>query len=155
MRQRVYVGAPYVPEDRPGVLEIDPIMQNETLRIPLHKIKGIELEFMYWRKANAIHRWFVENVQDGVDDCREYYVDPEKLKDLYRDLTKAILSQDANVLPTSNGFFFGSTEADQYYWGELQRTVEQLKILIDEWKKPYNEQDPLIRNSDFYYSSSW
>jgi hypothetical protein len=22
----------------------------------------------YWRKANAIHRWFVEHVQDGNDD---------------------------------------------------------------------------------------
>ena len=23
----------------------------------------------YWRKANQIHNWFVENVQDGEDDC--------------------------------------------------------------------------------------
>ena len=23
----------------------------------------------YWRKANEIHNWFVENVQDGIDDC--------------------------------------------------------------------------------------
>lgn len=23
----------------------------------------------YWRKANEIHNWFVENVQDGEDDC--------------------------------------------------------------------------------------
>ena len=24
----------------------------------------------YWRKANQIHNWFVENVQNGEDDCR-------------------------------------------------------------------------------------
>lgn len=23
----------------------------------------------YWRKANQIHQWFVDNIQDGVDDC--------------------------------------------------------------------------------------
>lgn len=23
----------------------------------------------YWRKANQIHNWFVENIQDGIDDC--------------------------------------------------------------------------------------
>ena len=23
----------------------------------------------YWRKANHIHNWFVENIQDGIDDC--------------------------------------------------------------------------------------
>lgn len=26
-------------------------------------------EVGYWRKANQIHNWFVENVQDGIDDC--------------------------------------------------------------------------------------
>lgn len=26
----------------------------------------------YWRKANHIHNWFVENIQDGEDDC-DYY----------------------------------------------------------------------------------
>lgn len=36
----------------------------------------------YWRKANAIHQWFVDNCQDGVDECQEAYVSEEKLKDL-------------------------------------------------------------------------
>lgn len=26
-------------------------------------------EIGYWRKANAVHQWFVNRVQDGVDDC--------------------------------------------------------------------------------------
>ena len=26
-------------------------------------------EVMYWRKANYIHNWFVENIQNGSDDC--------------------------------------------------------------------------------------
>lgn len=28
----------------------------------------------YWRKANAIHKWFVDNVQNGEDDCGIYEV---------------------------------------------------------------------------------
>ena len=36
----------------------------------------------YWRKANAIHRWFVQNVQDGVDDCGTYIVTREQLEQL-------------------------------------------------------------------------
>ena len=35
----------------------------------------------YWRKANQIHNWFVEHVQDGVDDC-EYHNEVTKY-DLY------------------------------------------------------------------------
>lgn len=30
---------------------------------------NIREEIGYWRKANQIHNWFVENVQDGEDDC--------------------------------------------------------------------------------------
>lgn len=30
---------------------------------------GIMEQVGYWRKANEIHNWFVENVQDGIDDC--------------------------------------------------------------------------------------
>lgn len=54
--------------------------------IPTDKIVYIITEAMYWRKANAIHKWFVDNVQGGEDDCGEYYVDPEQLKQLL-DLT--------------------------------------------------------------------
>ena len=36
-------------------------------------------EVGYWRKANQIHKWFVDNVQDGVDDCGEYKVTKEQL----------------------------------------------------------------------------
>lgn len=35
-----------------------------------------------WRKANQIHRWFVEKVQGGVDDCELYEVTEEQLEEL-------------------------------------------------------------------------
>jgi hypothetical protein len=28
----------------------------------------------YWRKANAIHGWFINNVADGVDECQEIHL---------------------------------------------------------------------------------
>lgn len=37
----------------------------------------------YWRKANQIHNWFVENIQDGEDDCRYHReVTKEDLEEL-------------------------------------------------------------------------
>jgi len=45
----------------------------------------------YWRKSNAIHAWFVENVQEGKDDCGEYYVSREQLTALL-ELVRAALS---------------------------------------------------------------
>jgi|1186.fasta_scaffold611083_1 hypothetical protein len=38
------------------------------------KVRFILEDAGYWRKANPVHRWFVENVQHGEDDCRKYYV---------------------------------------------------------------------------------
>ncbi len=46
----------------------------------------------YWRKANAIHRWFVENVQNGVDDCDIYVVTKEQLETL-RNTCQTVLEQ--------------------------------------------------------------
>lgn len=39
-------------------------------------------EVAYWRKANQIHKWFVDNVQNGTDDCKYYLVKKSKIKEL-------------------------------------------------------------------------
>ena len=48
-------------------------------------------EVAYWRKANAIHKWFVDNVQKGKDDCKEYRVTRRNLLDLC-DLVSDVLN---------------------------------------------------------------
>ena len=30
------------------------------------------VEIGYWRKSNQIHKWFVDNIQEGVDNCATY-----------------------------------------------------------------------------------
>ena len=46
----------------------------------------------YWRKANAIHKWFVDNVQNGEDDCGTYDIDVLTLKKL-RNVCRKILNK--------------------------------------------------------------
>ena len=101
----------------------------------------------YWRKANQIHKWFVDNVQDGKDDCGTYYVSQEQLKSL-RDVCQRVLENRnlANVLlPSQGGFFFGGTDYDQGYYDDLKDTVEQLDKLLD----------PKYQCWEFSYHSSW
>lgn len=103
-------------------------------------------ELIYWRKANAIHRWFVINVQDYKDDCEIYSVSKEKLeellytcKEVLNDYTKA-----RELLPTQEGFFFGSTLYDDDYFDDIIFTMNNLiKVL--------NRKD--LKN--LYYCSSW
>ena len=48
----------------------------------------------YWRKANAIHAWFVENVQDGIDECQTSYVPIEALEELERVCGEVVILLD-------------------------------------------------------------
>lgn len=44
----------------------------------------------YWRKANHIHQWFVDNVQEGKDECQRSYIEREQLQQL-RDTCQKVL----------------------------------------------------------------
>lgn len=104
------------------------------------------VEEIYWRKANAIHNWFVLNVQEGTDNCASYYVSKEALERLMQICDKIIEEPSLAklVLPTRGGFFFGPTEYDNYYMEEVKYTRNQLKRLLEE------------DNYDWYcYQSSW
>lgn len=46
------------------------------------RISVVEEEVMYWRKANHIHGWFVDNVQGDKDDCGTYRIIEEKIRRL-------------------------------------------------------------------------
>ena len=107
-------------------------------------------EVAYWRKCNQIHNWFVENVQDGEDDCGRYSVSLEQIKKL-RDLCKAVLEKDdfdfsEENLPTVDGFFFGNTDYDEYYKKDLKETIEMLDEVLE---------DPDKNGWEYEYTSSW
>jgi len=113
------------------------------------KILYIVEEFGHWRKFNALHNWFVENVQEGVDNCREYSVNSHKLIELLNVLTQVRDNHELaeELLPSTEGFFFGGTDYDDYYFEEVERTIEIIENAIK-----LAENEPF---SDFYYQSSW
>ena len=92
----------------------------------------VQFPLMYWRKSNQIHQWFVQNVQGGVDNCQEYSVSLDQLKLLSKTIEPALVSTAAasELLPTTEGFFFGSQEYDEYYFEDLKNTKEQIDKII-------------------------
>lgn len=123
----------------------------DTPETPLGSVE-VTVQIGYWRKANAVHKWFVDNVQGGVDECQKSFVPRERLLALH-DLCANLLAQReegqavgvaASHLPPQAGFFFGSTEIDEYYWYDIEDTKKQLARALtipQEWS--------------IYYRSSW
>ncbi len=109
-------------------------------------VKEIRIEAGYWRKANQIHKWFVDNVQEGEDDCGNYWVSREQLTEL-RDVCQRVLDFKHladELLPRQQGFFFGNTDYDEWYYKDIEHTVK----IIDECLT-------LPLDWDFEYHSSW
>jgi len=107
---------------------------------------GVEVVTAYWRKANQIHSWFVKNVQGGVDNCEDFRVSIEQLRELLGTCQMALSTKDPSLLAPQEGFFFGGTDIDEYYWGDIKDTIEQIKHILDV---------PDIESYEFSYRSSW
>jgi hypothetical protein len=108
---------------------------------------ALEVQVAYWRKANQIHKWFVDHVQNGKDDCGDYYVSREQLQ-LLLDTCKIVLidrEEASQLLPVQEGFFFGSYEYNEYYFSDIQDTIEQLEKVLTEYPEEWS----------FKYQSSW
>ena len=112
------------------------------------RVKGVECEAMYWRKANAIPGWIVENVQNGEDDCKEYEVRADQLEALVDACKKALADREnaAEILPPTSGFFFGGKELDDWYWDNLEATIHGLSKVL---------ANPDLKDWDFFYQASW
>lgn len=164
--RKKYIGGNYEHNKVKGNIEIE--ARGKKIPIDVNKLTYIEEDVGYWRKANQIHKWFVDNVQDGNDDCNYYDVDIKQLQDLL-DICKEIKRkvklkegyikngqtlkdgefQDVyedgkfienpevceELLPTGSGFFFGSTDYDEYYMEDIQHTIEVLEKVIKEEKE--------------------
>ena len=113
-------------------------------RINTQLIESITLSLCYWRKVNAIHKWFVDNCFEGeYDEYKGEDIDVsisqlKKLKDICKDVLD-LLSEAKDyktkkdiidrLLPMQDGFFFGfddSEEGIEYYIEDIKETIPKL-----------------------------
>ena len=106
----------------------------------------VQVNCLYWRKVNAVHNWFVENVQDNVDNCHEYYVSQNKLIELLDTCKEAYKNRDPKLIPPQDGFFFGGTDINEWYWAGIKYTIDELERITEL---------PEFSDLSFYYQSSW
>jgi len=118
----------------------------------LCKIKNgrADEEVGYWRKANHIHAWFVNECGQGIDKCQTIPVSQKKLIELLERLNRVQKSHRKliaeELLPPQGGFFFGRTDIDDDYWEGIN---ESIKIISKVLKETDFETERIV------YQASW
>ncbi len=150
---------------RPDTPKANPVFEELVNRRPSWVDKGayqgisVRYPVGQWRKANGIHGWFVENVQDGRDECQQSYVSGEQLRELRGACEEVLFAHTSDQRPVDevavdtglspkSGFFFGSQEIDQWYLEDLRYTIRLVNRL---------ETSGVFDNAwvDIYYQASW
>lgn len=109
----------------------------------------VEVSVAYWRKANQIHNWFVQNCADGEDNCQPVFVNREELENLLKTCKEVYASKTEEkaeeLLAPTLGFFFGSYEVDEWYWQQIEETINTLEKVLENVPQDW----------DFEYQASW
>ena len=83
----------------------------------------------YFRKVNFIYEYFRNDMVN--ESC---IVDKSRIGNLI-DLCEDVLSHKGDEdyarenLPTTSGFFFGSTDYDDWYWHDVKDCIKQMRKL--------------------------
>lgn len=110
----------------------------------------INIPVGYWRKANQIHGYFVQVWGNGIDECQPIHVPRAGLEDLLNICKVIIENKDdpefdiMSTLPPTPGFFFGSYDIDDWYFEDIQNTIEIIERSLADQEQ-----------TSFIYQASW
>jgi hypothetical protein len=133
----------------------------------------------YWRKANAIHKWFVDNVQDGVDECQPSDVSRKQLEELVRLCKEVVSGSELVPARVQNGTLYTKGKVERlmedgfavkdptvameklpttsgFFFGGIQYDhwyFDDLKSTITQIETLLN--NPKFERADFTYRASW
>lgn len=120
---------------------------NLPAGIKAERISNIQEEIAYFRKFNALHLHIVECEETDDDNCRDFYFNPY-IRTLKEICDEILIDKDPekahSLLHTGDGFFFGSTEYDEWYFEDVQKLHDVLVGIL--------EEDPQLDHSYYYYA---
>jgi len=84
-------------------------------------------EDAYFRKVNFIYAYFKNKLVE-----EEAWVEKSDLEDLISRCEKVLANHTLadELLPTQSGFFFGSTDYDEWYYHDVRDCLKQMKKLL-------------------------
>jgi hypothetical protein len=114
----------------------------------------------YWRKFNALHAYIVDQFAGGVDECQPIELSADDVQQIIGALEEALADPkgEGNPLQPRSGFFFGSTEIDEYYLAECREALTTFRWVAERMaEREAWEQRPGngMAWQTFTYEASW
>ena len=96
----------------------------------VHFWRGRIMESAYFRKVNFIYRYFGEKLVD--ESC---IVTKAEIEDIIERCKKVLADHSLakELLPTCDGFFFGSTDYDDWYFKDVEDCQKQMEKLLEDY----------------------
>lgn len=149
------------PEARYSKLPLGECKTSDGIAIPQKHIgllgsQEITDQVGYLRKVNAVHGWIVRHLAEGVDECQRIYLDRESVVMLVADLHDAIDNPKTNTgLPPTPGFFFGSTERDDWYLDDMKDALAIFTWLLEVMEADEAKDTRGDTDYQYWYQASW
>lgn len=139
------------PENQEIYKNLVSLMGTEELAVGGKQLgfADVLVQISYWRKANAIHKYFVNECANGKDECQQIYVSREQLQELLNRCNVVLKEKNVDdvkhCLPAQSGFFFGSTDYDEWYFDYVERTKNIIENILNKAPEDW----------EFIYQASW
>lgn len=94
--------------------------------------KVCKREVGHFRKVNFLVKFFESRYKQEISNCEPITVSEDDIIEL-RSRCKNVLENHElapSLLPTTNGFFFGSTAYDDWYFKDVQSVLEKCDDLL-------------------------
>lgn len=118
--------------------ELDALDKAKTIKDVEAWFKGINWEWFrkpkaaYFRKVNSIYAYFADRLEDEM--C---VVNKSDILDIMAKAIKVLEAHDEEtskeLLPTQGGFFFGSTDYDDWYYHDMITILNEFGKLLLNW----------------------
>ncbi|CEE91897.1 hypothetical protein [Xenorhabdus koppenhoeferi] len=102
-------------------------------------------EVGYFRKVNSLFDWIETKVQP-IDNCTTILISKDVLMELALVLDNLTPDNCRELFPTREGFFFGSTEYDKYYWFDVETIKNWVKGILSSFD---------FENQNLYFWAWW
>lgn len=114
--------------------EPHPVTERDIIKLLNICNQILELDINYEEQMTEIGVSFKDGKREPIMDFVKVIDNEEVIETMH------------NLLPTADGFFFGSTDYDEWYVEDIKDTAEQLNHVLEEID---------FKTEELFYNSSW